>query len=107
MGEQPRWERHELSGGDGVSVLVRVAKLLDPLNSCCGCRISLENGGCPGFFDARALTAAGLVGWRASCPSWVSFSLSRGVCTKLEHRPASVVPWSGGGYLFRLAACSS
>ena len=60
MGEQPRWERHELSGGDGVSVLVRVAKLLDPLNSCC--RTSLVNGGARGF-DARGLIAAGLVGW--------------------------------------------
>ena len=62
MGEQPRGERREALCGVRASVLVRVAKLLDPLNSCCRCRISLENGGARGF-DARGLTAAGLVGW--------------------------------------------
>ena len=94
MGEQPRWERHELSAGDRVSVLVRVAKLLDPLNSCCGCRISLENGSARGF-EARGPTAAGLVGWRASCPFLGVPSLSGGVCTKLEHHRTFVGPLVG------------
>ena len=62
MGEQPRGERREALCGGRASVLVRVAKLLEPLNLCCRYRISLVNGGARGF-DTSGLTAAGLVGW--------------------------------------------
>ena len=60
MGKQPRGDCSPVGGR--ASVLVRVAKLLEPLNLCCRYRISLVNGGARGF-DASGLTAAGLVGW--------------------------------------------
>ena len=75
-------------------MLVRVAKLLDPLNSCCGCRISLENGGARGFLTHAAWLQLVWSGGERPVLFGCLF-LSGGVCTKLEHHRTFVGPLVG------------